>query len=66
MTGISEIYDAIDEIAGRLKAIKLEQTDLCEQLHREDIKEEKEIELDILDDALYHIRKARASVEELI
>ena len=44
MTGISEIYDAIEDIAGRLKAIKLEQED----------------------DALYHIRKARASVEELI
>lgn len=66
MTGLNEIYDAIEEVAGRMKAIMLEQRDLCEQLHREDIKEEKEIELDILDDALYHIRKARASVEELI
>ena len=37
MSGIFEVYEAIDEIAGRLKAIKMEQEDLCEQLHREDI-----------------------------
>lgn len=66
MSGIFEVYEAIDEIAGRLKAIKMEQEDLCEQLHREDIKEEKQMIIDTMDDALYHIRKAREYVEDLL
>ena len=66
MSGIFEVYEAIDEIAGRLKAIKMAQEDLCEQLHREDIKEEKQMIIDTMDDALYHIRKAREYMEDLL
>lgn len=63
---MNEIYDMVEELAERLRDLKREKEDLCEQLHREDSKEEMQMIIDTMDDALYHIRKAREYVEDLL